>query len=250
MLLGCLTVKQRADLLLIEKQLAESRSQAQRLIMAGLVYSGETRVEKPGDRLDANGELLVRSVPRFVSRGGEKLRGALDELGISVKDEICADIGASTGGFTDCLLQHGARRVYAIDVGHNQLADKLRRDPRVVSRERANARYLTTHDFPEPIGFIVADASFIGLDRLVPAFAAILSAQGQLLALVKPQFEVGRAEASRAKGVIRDPRLREAAIANAKHAIATGGFEVLGFCDSKVHGPKGNLEHFVWARRR
>jgi 23S rRNA (cytidine1920-2'-O)/16S rRNA (cytidine1409-2'-O)-methyltransferase len=237
-------------LLLVEGRLAESRSQAQALIMAGQVYSGEHRVEKPGEKLDANSRLIVRQPPRFVSRGGEKLEGALDELGISVMGQVCADIGASTGGFTDCMLQHGAIRVYSIDVGHGQLAEKLRRDSRVVVRERVNARHLAAHDFPEPISLVAVDASFIGLDRLVAAFAAILPMGGQLVALVKPQFEVGRDEASRAKGVIRDPRLRESAIAHAREAITVAGFEVLGSCDSQVHGPKGNIEHFVWARRQ
>lgn len=244
------TVKQRVDLLLVERKLAESRSQAQGLIMAGRVYNGEARVEKPGDRFDAKAELSVRPTPRYVSRGGDKLAGALSDLELVVEGQICADIGASTGGFTDCLLQKGAARVYAIDVGHAQLADKLRRDPRVISREGINARALLAQDFPEAIDWIVVDVSFIGLDRLVAAFANILSSGRHLLALIKPQFEVGREEASRAKGVIRDPQLRQAAIAKAKEAIAAAGFEVMGSCDSKVHGPKGNIEHFVYARRR
>ena len=174
-------MKQRADLLLVERRLAESRSQAQALILAGRVHSGQSRVEKPGDRLDVDSELCVRLPARFVSRGGDKLQAAMDELGIDVSGQVCADIGASTGGFTDCLLQHGATRVYAVDVGHAQLADKLRCDPRIVSRERVNARHLTSSDFPETIHFIAVDVSFIGLDRLAAAFAAILPSGGQLL---------------------------------------------------------------------
>ncbi len=247
--LKCSTVKQRADLLLVEKSLAESRSQAQRLIMAGVVYCSENRVEKPGDQLDVDSELIVRQLQKFVSRGGDKLEAALLELNINVSGLVCADIGASTGGFTDCMLQQGACRVYAIDVGHAQLADKLRRDARVFSREGVNARHLKANDFPEPIDFVTVDASFIGLDLLLGAIADILPARGQLLALVKPQFEVGRKEASRTKGVIRDPQLREDAIAKAKIAITAARFEILGSCDSRVHGPKGNVEHFVWARR-
>jgi 23S rRNA (cytidine1920-2'-O)/16S rRNA (cytidine1409-2'-O)-methyltransferase len=242
-------VKQRADLLLVERKLAESRTQAQALIMAGLVYSGDVRVQKSGDRLDVDSALHVRELPRFVSRGGDKLQSALEELPISVQGLTCADIGASTGGFTDCLLQNGARRVYAIDVGHAQLAEKLRRDPRVISREGVNARYLTAKDFPGTIDLAVVDASFVGLDRLTAAFASILQENGQLLALVKPQFEVGRQDARRCKGVIRDASLRERAIDHVKHAITEAGFEIIGACDSKVHGPKGNIEHFVWARR-
>lgn len=217
--------------------------------MAGLVYCGETRVQKSGDRLDNTTALNVRDRPRFVSRGGDKLQSALDTLHVNVKNLVCADIGASTGGFTDCLLQNGAARVYAIDVGHAQLADQLRHHPRVIARERVNARYLTASDFPEAIDLVAVNASFIGLDRLVAAFAAILSQGGQLLALIKPQFEVGRKEASRAKGVIRDAELRDSAIDKAKGAVVAAGFEILGSCDCTVPGPKGNIEHFVHARR-
>lgn len=242
-------MKQRADILLVERKLADTRSQAQALIMAGVVYSGESRIEKSGDRLDVECSLTVRSRTRFVSRGGDKLQSALDELQVPVCAKICADIGASTGGFTDCLLQNGASRVYAVDVGHGQLASRLQQDPRVIARDGVNARFLTSSDFPESIGLVVVDASFIGIDRLTQAFAAILSPGGELLALVKPQFEVGRHEAARGKGVVRDPEVREGAIAGAKRAVIEAGFEILGSCDSKVHGPKGNIEHFVWARR-
>ena len=217
--------------------------------MAGVVYSGEVRVEKAGNRLELDCELRVRDRARFVSRGGDKLQSALDELRIDVTQKTCVDIGASTGGFTDCLLQNGALRVYAIDVGHAQLALKMREDPRVVARDGVNARYLTAKDFSESINLVVVDASFIGIDRLTQAFAAILQTGGELLALIKPQFEVGRHEASRGKGVIRDPKVRESAILEAKRAVAEAGFEILGSCDSKVHGPKGNIEHFVWAQR-
>lgn len=242
-------MKQRADILLVERKLADTRSQAQALIMAGVVYSGEKRIEKSGDRLQDDCSLSVRDRSRFVSRGGDKLQSALDELRLDVERKICADIGASTGGFTDCLLQNGAARVYSIDVGHGQLAAKLQQDSRVVARDGVNARFLKASDFPEHIELVVVDASFIGIDRLTDAFAAILPPGGQLLALVKPQFEVGRHEASRNKGVVRDPEVRTRAIDLAKSSIASVGFEVLGSCDSKVHGPKGNIEHFVWARR-
>lgn len=243
-------MKQRVDILLVERKLAETRSQAQALIMAGVVYSGEVRVEKSGDRLPSDGALSVRDGPRFVSRGGGKLQSALTDLQVDVTNCVCVDIGASTGGFTDCLLQNGAAKVHAVDVGHAQLAPKLREDPRVIVREGVNARFLSAKDFPEPIDLVVVDASFIGLDRLTAAIGAMLPPDGQLLALVKPQFEVGRHEAARAKGVIRDPEVREAAISAAKRAVVAAGFEILGSCDSKVHGPKGNIEHFVWARRR
>jgi 23S rRNA (cytidine1920-2'-O)/16S rRNA (cytidine1409-2'-O)-methyltransferase len=236
-------------LLLLERALVDSRAQAQRLIMAGRVYSAERRIDKPGDCLDESAAIAVREGPRFVSRGGDKLEGALDDLQVQVRDRICADVGASTGGFTDCLLQHGARRVYTVDVGRAQLADKLRRDPRVVSREGINARNLTASDFAEAIELVVIDVSFIGLGHLVGALAAILPPAGELVALIKPQFEVGREQARRSKGVITDPAVRAAAIEKTKVILAASGFELVGSVDSRVHGPKGNVEHFVHATR-
>jgi len=243
-------MKQRADLLLVERSLASSRSQAQALIMAGRVFSGERRIEKAGELVRSDAELAVRATNAFVSRGGEKLDHALETLRIVVTGAIAVDVGASTGGFTDCLLQRGAARVYAVDVGHGQLAQKLRSDPRVVVMERTNARHLDEASFPDPISLVVVDASFIGLDKLLPAISRFLSAGGHLVALVKPQFEAGRAEARQARGVIRDPAVRQAAIANARTAIVDAGFEVLGACDSTLPGPKGNVEHFVYARRQ
>lgn len=243
-------MKLRADVALAERGLAASRTQAQALILAGRVFSGERRVEKAGELLADDAELQVRGAPRFVSRGGDKLEGALAELGVDVTDQIVLDIGASTGGFTDCVLQHGASRVYAVDVGHGQLAQKLRDDPRVVVMERTNARHLSAASFPEPIGLVVVDASFIGIEKLMPAITAILPGEGRLLALVKPQFEAGRDAARRARGVIRDPEVRSAAIAEARAAIEAAGLDVLSECDSRVAGPKGNVERFVLARRR
>ncbi|MCE7894797.1 MAG: TlyA family RNA methyltransferase, partial [Sorangiineae bacterium PRO1] len=200
-------MKLRADVALVERALAASRTQAQALILAGRVFSGERRVEKAGELLADDAELQVRGAPRFVSRGGDKLEGALTELAVDVADQVVLDIGASTGGFTDCVLQHGASRVYAVDVGHGQLAQKLRADPRVVVMERTNARHLSAASFPEPIGLVVVDASFIGIEKLMPAISAILPRAGRLLALVKPQFEAGRDAARRARGVIRDPEV-------------------------------------------
>jgi 23S rRNA (cytidine1920-2'-O)/16S rRNA (cytidine1409-2'-O)-methyltransferase len=242
--------RRRADQLLVERGLAESRTRAQALLLAGCVFSGEQRVDKPGALLPEDAPLSVRGQARFVSRGGDKLDAALDALSIDVAGRVCLDIGASTGGFGDCLLQRGARRVYAVDVGHGQLAHKLRADPRVVVRERTNARFLQASDFPEPIELVVVDASFIGLGKLLPAIARVLSERGQLLALVKPQFEAGREQARRARGVIRDPETRNAAIASARDATLAHGFQLLGECDSCLPGPKGNLEHFIHAARQ
>jgi 23S rRNA (cytidine1920-2'-O)/16S rRNA (cytidine1409-2'-O)-methyltransferase len=240
----------RLDLLLVERGLVATRSLAQSLILAGRVYSGEQRLEKPGDALLPDTPLSLRDAPRYVSRGGNKLEGALAALSLSVEDCVCLDIGASTGGFTDCLLQHGARRVYAVDVGRGQLADKLRRDERVVSREGTNARHLSAADFPERIDGVVVDASFIGLSKLLPAVARVLEAGGFLLALVKPQFEAGKELARRHRGVIKDPATRAAIIEQARSELHAQGFDVSGSCDSALPGPKGNLEHFVLSRRR
>jgi 23S rRNA (cytidine1920-2'-O)/16S rRNA (cytidine1409-2'-O)-methyltransferase len=241
--------KRRVDLLLVERGLAPSRSAAQALVLAGQVFSGEQRIDKPGTELRPEAELGVRSGPRFVSRGGEKLDGAISALAVAVNGRVCADLGASTGGFTDCLLQRGAKKVYAVDVGYGQLAAKLVADPRVVVRDRTNARHLSRQDFDEPLELAVVDASFISLDKLLPALALLLAPRAELLALIKPQFEVGRDEARRSKGVIRDPLIREAAIARVLGAVAAAGFRVIGSVDSCLPGPKGNLEHFVHAAR-
>ena len=242
--------KQRADLLLVERGLAPSRARAQALLLAGRVYSGERRVDKPGTTLPDDAELSVRGGERYVSRGGSKLEGALDELSLDVAGVVAVDVGASTGGFTDCLLQRGAAKVYAVDVGHGQLAQSLREDPRVVVMERTNARHLEPGAFAEPIELAVVDASFIGLDKLLPALARIVTPGGRLLAMVKPQFEVGRDEARRARGVIRDAAVRRAAIERVTAATRQAGFELEGESESKIAGPKGNVEHFLLARRR
>jgi 23S rRNA (cytidine1920-2'-O)/16S rRNA (cytidine1409-2'-O)-methyltransferase len=242
-------MKLRADVLLVERGLAPSRTQAQALILAGRVYSGERRIEKAGDQLREDIELEVRGGSRFVSRGGDKLAGALEALQIDVSGSTCVDVGASTGGFTDCLLQLGATKVYAVDVGHGQLAQKLREHSAVVNMERTNARNLETDAFDSPIDLVVVDASFIGLDKLMPAIARFSASGSRLVALVKPQFEAGREAAARGRGVIRDPAVREAAIARARDAILEAGYEILAEHDSTVRGPKGNLERFVYARK-
>ncbi len=239
----------RADALLVARGLAPSRAQAQALIMAGAVTSADRRIDKPGALLDETAPLAVAARPRFVSRGGDKLDFALGALGVEVAGLVCPDVGASTGGFTDCLLQRGAARVYAVDVGYGQLAEKLRKDPRVDPRERVNARDLQPTDFAPPPDLVVVDASFIGLGKLIAAIARVLPAGGILVALVKPQFEAGREAASRGRGVIRDEDTRLAAIAGARRAVEDAGFTVLGEVDSAVHGPRGNVERFLHARR-
>jgi len=243
--------KQRIDQLLVDRGLAPSRERARALVLAGKVYLGERRIEKAGDTLPADAEITLRGedIP-YVSRGGVKLAGALDALGIDPRELVCADFGASTGGFTDCLLQRGARRVYAIDVGHGQLHEKLTRDPRVVVMDRTNARSLDASSLPEPIDLVVIDASFIGMAKLLPAARAVLRTSepgpaGRLLAMIKPQFEVGPANLR--KGVVRDAAVREAAITSVVQAARAEGFEVHQVTDSTLPGPEGNVEAFLWA---
>ncbi len=241
--------KQRIDQLLVDRGLAPSRERARALVLAGKAYLGERRIEKAGDTVPADAEITLRGedIP-YVSRGGVKLAGALDALRIDPRELVCADFGASTGGFTDCLLQRGARRVYAIDVGHGQLHEKLTRDPRVVVMDRTNARSLDASSLPEPIDLVVIDASFIGMAKLLPAARAVLRADqpaGRLLAMIKPQFEVGPANLK--KGVVRDAAVREAAITSVVEAARAEGFEVHEVTDSTLPGPEGNVEAFLWA---
>jgi 23S rRNA (cytidine1920-2'-O)/16S rRNA (cytidine1409-2'-O)-methyltransferase len=246
------TKKVRADVLLVERGLAESRSKAQGMIMAGQVWLGETRIDKAGTPLLRSAELRMDELPRFVSRGGDKLDHAIatfSAAGLDVAGKVCVDVGASTGGFTDCLLQRGAQRVHAIDVGYGQLHPRLRQDPRVVVRERTNARHLKAADIDDPVDLVVVDASFIGIGKLMAAIAEILPAPGELVALIKPQFEAGKEAVTRGRGVIRDPAVRQAAIEGAIEAIRDFGFTEVARADSTVRGPKGNLEHFVYARR-
>lgn len=241
--------KTRADIRLVELGLVESRTRAQARILAGQVYWDTRRIEKAGDQVPEDAVLRVTELERYCSRGGKKLEGALADLHVDVAGATAVDVGASTGGFTDCLLQHGALRVYAVDVGHGQLAEKLRQDPRVVIRDRTNARHLTAESFPEPISLTVVDASFISLDKLLPAIAAFSPPGARLLALIKPQFEVGREEATRSRGVISDDSTRAEAIAQALRGVSACGFEVQGDARCRVPGPQGNVEHFVLARR-
>jgi 23S rRNA (cytidine1920-2'-O)/16S rRNA (cytidine1409-2'-O)-methyltransferase len=243
-------MKLRADQLLVQRELAPSRAKAQALILAGKVYVGETRVDKAGSMLAEDAAISVRGEDHpYVSRGGVKLAGALDGFGVDPRGMRCLDLGASTGGFTDCLLQRGAVSVAAVDVGYGQLAHSLRTDPRVLVLERTNARLLEPAAIGGACDLVVVDASFIGLGKLIEAVARCLRPGGELLALVKPQFEVGRAEASRARGVVRDPAVRQGAIDAAVGEVRDAGFDILGTADCVIEGPKGNLEAFVHARR-
>jgi len=242
--------KQRADQLLVEQGLAESRTRAQALILAGLVRCGERRVDKPGEQLATDAALALKDRDHpWVSRGGVKLAHAIDHFRIDVEGKVGLDIGASTGGFTDVLLSHGARRVYAVDVGHGQLAWKLRQDTRIVVRERLNARYLSRADIPEPVDIITCDTSFISLARVLPAPLALAAEKAQLVALVKPQFEVGPAGVGKG-GVVRDPEVhREVCERAAAWVAAQPGWSVAGVVESPIFGPEGNREFLLYARR-
>lgn len=243
-------MKRRADQLLVERGLVESRSRAQALIMAGLVFSGERRVEKSGDQLAEDAALELRGQDHpWVSRGGLKLAHGLEEFGFSAEGRVCLDIGASTGGFTDVLLAHGAARVYAVDVGRGQLAWKLREDSRVVVLEKTNARHLSAAEVPEPVGAIACDASFIGLRTVLPAPLALAAPGCWLIALIKPQFEVGREQVGK-KGVVRDPALHEEVRATIRDWLeAMPGWRVTGEAESPIKGPEGNVEFLIGAIR-
>ncbi len=242
--------KHRADQLLVQRGLAESRTRAQALILAGLVFSGERRVEKAGEPLADDTAIEVRGRDHpWVSRGGVKLAHALDHFAIDVSGRIALDVGASTGGFTDVLLSRGARRVYAVDVGHGQLAWKLRQDPRVLLRERVNARALGPEHVPERVDIIACDASFIGLATVLPAALALAKEQATLVALVKPQFEAGREHVGKG-GVVRDPAIhREVCDRAAAWVGAQPGWMVTGVVESPILGPEGNREFLLYARR-
>jgi 23S rRNA (cytidine1920-2'-O)/16S rRNA (cytidine1409-2'-O)-methyltransferase len=236
-------------MLLVEQGLAPSRERARALVLAGKVYSGSRRIDKAGESLAADVKLSVRGEDHpYVSRGGVKLAGALDAFGLEPRGLCIADFGASTGGFTDCLLSRGALRVYAIDVGYGQLHDRLRRDPRVVVMERTNARHLQAGALPEVVDWIVIDASFIGLGKLLPAALALLKPCGEIVALVKPQFEVGRSAVGKG-GVVRDEQARSAAIERVVGEATALGLALRGQADAVLAGPEGNREHFVWLHK-
>ncbi len=232
--------KRRADQLLVERGLAESRTRAQALILAGLVSTEGRRVDKPGEVITVAAPLVLAGPDHpWVSRGGVKLAHALDHFAVTVAGAVARDVGASTGGFTDVLLARGARRVYAVDVGHGQLAWKLRQDPRVVVRERTNARTLSRAEIPEPIDLITVDASFIGLAILLPAPLALAAEEARLLALSKPQFEAGRAAVGKG-GVVRDPAVHRAVCERVAAWIAgQPGWTVVGVVASPLEGPPG-----------
>jgi 23S rRNA (cytidine1920-2'-O)/16S rRNA (cytidine1409-2'-O)-methyltransferase len=244
--------RERIDKLLVERGLASSRTKAQALVMAGVVLVNDQRVSKPSEQFSVDATVRVKGsddpASRYVGRGGLKMEAALKEFNLNVAGLVCLDVGASTGGFTDCLLQHGARRVVAIDVGHNQLDWRLRSDMRVESREGVNARYLKPEDFAEKFDLAVMDVSFISATKVMPAITQLLTPGARLVTLIKPQFEVGRGEVGRG-GIVSDPSKHARVIEEVNEAALSLGLELRGLTQSPVRGADGNLEFLALYER-
>ena len=235
-------IKKRLDVLLTEQMYADTRSKAQAIIMAGQVYVNGQKADKPGISYEENVEIEVRGVTcPYVSRGGLKLEKALRDFGVKPEGYVCSDSGASTGGFTDCLLQQGAKKVFAIDVGYGQLDWKIRSDERVVVMERTNIRYVTPEDLGEPLDLSVIDVSFISLKIVLPAIKSLLKPTGQVLCLIKPQFEAGKEKVGK-KGVVREPEIHKEVLDSFVETVTSLGFTILGLTFSPVKGPEGNIE--------
>ncbi len=235
--------KERLDTLMVARALAPSREKARAMIMAGEVLVGDKMIDKPGTFINTAAEITVKSKPRFVSRGGDKLAGALEAFPIDVSGRICADVGASTGGFTDCLLQNGATKIYAIDVGYGQIDYRLRQDERVVVIERTNARYLKL--LAEPVSLVTIDASFISLRLLLPVIKGWLTPSADLIPLIKPQFEAGQHDVGKG-GVVRDTQVHARVLEEVLAAAQAQGFTVRGLIKSPLKGPAGNVEFLAW----
>lgn len=244
--------RERIDRLLVERGLADSRTKAQALIMAGAVLVDEQRADKPSDLVAPGVPIRIKGAAdpasRYVGRGGVKLEAALREFAIDVRELLCLDVGASTGGFTDCLLQHGARQVVTVDVGHNQLDWRLRNDERVEVREGVNARYLQPQDFAQRFDLAVMDVAFISATKVMPAIVPLLNAGGSLIVLIKPQFEVGRGEVGKG-GIVREPEKHQRVIAEVNRAAEDLGLKVLGVNESPIQGADGNVEFLALYQR-
>ena len=240
-------MKKRLDVLIFEKGLAESRSKAQAIVMEGIVLVNGKKETKAGTQVNEDDIIEIEKQNPYVSRGGLKLESVLNLFNIDFTDKVCIDIGASTGGFTDCMLQHGAKKVYAVDVGTAQLHYKLRNDPRVVNIENVNFRYFDKSLLKDEIDIITIDVSFISLDKILPLASEIIKKDGFIVAMIKPQFELEPSEIN--KGVVRDESLRQKAINKIKDFVVNLGLEILKEQDSGVKGPKGNLEHFIMLKK-
>ena len=238
--------KKRLDVALVEQCLAESRQKAQALIMAGQVYVKGQKVDKAGAPTDPEAPVEIRGGGlKYVSRGGYKLEKAMEAWPITLENKVCADIGASTGGFTDCMLQNGAGKVYAVDVGYGQFAWKLRQDPRVVCLERTNARYLTHTEIPDELDFASIDVSFISLNLILPPLRGLMGPGSQVVSLIKPQFEAGKDKVGK-KGVVRDKKVHLEVLEHFLDHAASAGFTVRGVTWSPIRGPEGNIEYLGW----
>ena len=241
--------KERLDVLLVKKGLASSREKAKAIIMSGIVFVDGQREDKAGSTFDEKQEIIVKGKTlKYVSRGGLKLEKAMKNFDIVLKDKVCMDVGASTGGFTDCMLQNGAVKVYAVDVGYGQLAWSLRTDERVVNMERTNIRYVTPEDLAEPIEFFSVDVSFISLHHIFPVAQRITTPDAMGVCLVKPQFEAGREKVGK-NGVVRDPAVHREVLHNAMSYAAENGFVVRGLDYSPVKGPEGNIEYLMFVQK-
>ena len=240
--------KKRLDILLVEKGLAQSREKAKSLIMSGIVFVNGERFDKSGSTVDDESNIEIRgSGLQYVSRGGLKLEKAMQNFPITLNNTVCMDIGASTGGFTDCMLQNGAKKVFAVDVGYGQLAWKLRCDERVVNLERTNVRYLTAEEVGESIDFISVDVSFISLKLVLPVAKTYLSTNGEMVCLIKPQFEAGKENVGK-KGVVRDTKVHIDVVKNIVSFAIEAGFDVKGLTFSPVKGPEGNIEYLIYLK--
>lgn len=238
--------KERLDVLVVAQGLCETREKAQKYIMAGMVLVNDQKVDKAGTKVPIDSHLRLVGEPLpYASRGGFKLAEAFERFPISMKDAVVVDLGASTGGFVDCALQHGAKRVYAVDVGYGQLAWKLRTDERVINMEKTNARFLTPEDFPELMDWMTTDVAFISLTKILPAAYSILKEDGNGVALIKPQFEAGRDKVGK-NGVVRDPAVHEEVIQRILTFNEELGFKTLGIVHSPIQGPQGNIEYLYW----
>ena len=242
-------MKERLDVLLVKRNLAESREKAKALIMSGIVYVNGQKEDKAGTTFEETAPIEIRgSTLKYVSRGGLKLEKAMDCFGVRLDGKICMDVGASTGGFTDCMLQNGAVKVYSVDVGHGQLAWKLRNDERVVCMEKTNIRYVTPEDIADPIGFASIDVSFISLTKVLGPVKALLEDNGQIVCLIKPQFEAGREKVGK-KGVVREPAVHLEVIDMVIDYALSIGFEALNLEFSPIKGPEGNIEYLLYLQK-
>ena len=242
-------MKERLDVLLVKRGLAESREKAKAIIMSGIVYVEDQKEDKAGTTFDENAKIEVRgSTLKYVSRGGLKLEKAMTHFGVTLDQKVCMDVGASTGGFTDCMLQNGAVKVFSVDVGHGQLAWKLRNDPRVVCMEKTNIRYVTPEDIGEPVDFSSIDVSFISLTKVLGPVKEILSPGGEVVALIKPQFEAGREKVGK-KGVVTDKAVHMEVVEKITQFAMQTGFHLLGLDFSPIKGPEGNIEYLLYMEK-